>query len=152
MSLGWLAKPTVACVDPLNQRSIFLERLPRKDYGATFIGRIKVTEVIEQEDLQIAKATILQSKTHSDRLNRQLIIIYFSLFPCGPYVNTNDRGLVMGKIVGGLDKVGFSNSTVIVPFESQDYIKGEDSQILEVGKFLHTDEGSFYLEEAESYY
>ena len=151
VSFSWLAKSTVACVDPLNQRSIFVERLPKKDYGATFIGRIKITEVIEQEDLQIATATILQSKTHSDRLNEKLILLYPFPTSCGPYINIGDRGLVMGKIIDGLDK-RFTNSTVIVPFESQDYMRGEDFQTLEVGKILHTHEGSFYLEEAESYY
>ena len=81
--LSWLAKPTVACVDPLNQRSIFVERLPKEDYGATFIGRIKVEEIIELGDILIATAIILQSKTHSDRLNKRLILLY--LFPtfCG---------------------------------------------------------------------
>ena len=146
IALSWLAKPTVACVDSLNQRSIFVERLPKEDYGATFIGRIEVEAITELEDLQLATATILQSKTHSDRLNKKLIIIYSLPFSCGPYINIGDRGLVMGKIVDGLDK-RFSNSTVIVPFESQDYYKGKN-----FGKILHTDEDSFYLEEAESYY
>ena len=146
ISLCCLAKPTVACVVSLDQRSIFVERLPKEDYGATFIGRIKVEEIIEQGDIQIATATILQSKTHSDRLNKKLILLYPLPTSCGPYVNVGDRGLVMEKIVDGLDKTGYG-STFIVPFESNDYIRGE-----ETGKILHTHEGSFYLEEAESYY
>ena len=146
ISLSWLAKPTVACVNPLDQRSIFVERLPKEDYGATFIGRIKVEEIVEQGDIKIATASILQSKTHSDRLNKKLILLYPFPTSCGPYVNIGDRGLVMGKIVDELDKIGFG-STFIVPFESNDYMRGE-----EVGKILHTDKGSFYLKPTESFY
>ena len=144
--LSCLAKPTVACVDPLNQRSIFIERLPKEDYGATFIGRVKVEAITELEDFQLVTAIILQSKTHSDRLNKRLILLYRSPTSCGPNTYIGHRGLIMGKIVNGLYK-GFSNSTVIVPFESQNYYRGED-----YGKILHTDEDSFYLKPTESFY
>ena len=140
----WTIEPAVACVNPYDQRSIFLQRFPKKNYGATFIGRVKINEIKQQEHIQIVTATILQSKTHSDRVNQKLILIYPSPTSCGPYADVGDRGLIMGKIVSGV----FST---IVPFQTQDYIKGDSERSLEVGKILHTDEGSFYLKESESY-
>ena len=64
---------------------------------------------------------------------------------CHPSIDIGDRGLVMGKTVKGL------SNNIVVPFESQDYMRVGDFQSLEVGRILHTDEGSFYLDEAESY-
>ena len=145
ISICWLTKPAVACVDPFDRRFIFLERLPRKDYGANFIGRIRIEKITQQEYFQIITATILQSKTHSDRVNDRLTLLYHSPTSCDPTINIGDRGLVMGKTVKGL------GNNIVVPFESQDYMRGGDFQSLEVGRILHTDEGSFYLEEAESY-
>lgn len=145
ISICWFATPVVACVDPFARRFLFLERLPRKDYGANFIGRIRIEKVTQQEYFQIITATILQSKTHSDRINSKLTLLYPSLTYCHPSINIGDRGLVMGKTVKGL------SGNVVVPFESQDYMREGDFQSLEVGRILHTDEDSFYLDEAESY-
>ena len=126
ISICWFATPAVACVDPYARRFLFLERLPRKDYGANFIGRIRIEKVTQQDYFQLITATILPTSCH-------------------PSINISDRGLVMGKTVKGL------SDNVVVPFESQDYMREGDFQSLEVGRILHTDEGSFYLDEAESY-
>ena len=86
----------------------------------------------------------MQSKTHGDRVNKKIILIYLFPTSCGPYIYAGDRGLVMGKNISGL-------SSTIVPFQTQDYIKRNSERSLEIGKILHTDEGSFYLKESESY-
>ena len=145
ISICWCGKPAVACVDPYAWRFLFLERLPRKYYGANFIGRIRIEKVTQQEYFQIITATILQSKTHSDRVNDRLTLLNHLPTSCYPSINLGDRGLVMGKTVKGL------SNNVVVPFMSQDYMREGDFQSLEVGRILHTDESSFYLDEAESY-
>ncbi len=145
-----LTKSAVACVDPYQMRYVFLQQLPKKDYGATFIGRIKINTVIDRGSIQIAFGNILQSLTHSDRLNDELILFYPAVTSCDATLNIGDRGLIMGKVVETFSRLGEGNTLITIPFKSQNYIKESDSQP-EVGRILHTDEGAIYLKESEFY-
>lgn len=84
-----------ACSGGTSDTHVFLKDVPKKLYGANFVGRIRIDK-IEQPKETIA--IVEESETHPHQVGNKIILVYDET-SCGPRIKVGDSGIAIGDSI-----------------------------------------------------
>jgi len=85
------------------------DRVPKRTYSATFVGRVKIIDIIPSFNM---RAKVIESKTHPTWVEKEILLIHrvnsCSSFNYAP----GDEGIILGKSLGFSPYSNFGNPQI----------------------------------------